>query len=80
MNLAGRADLSLVVISPERADATGEDRRVEASMDDDWPSQVASRDINARKSGQRARLGPDRPYSRDPQRSGAFLSGPAPPP
>jgi hypothetical protein len=50
MHLAGSADLSLVVNSPERADAPGEDRRVEASMDDDWPSQVARRDIKARKN------------------------------
>jgi hypothetical protein len=33
------ADLSLVVNSPKHADAPGEDRRVEASVDDDWPSQ-----------------------------------------
>jgi hypothetical protein len=44
-----RADLSLAVNSPERADAPGEDRRVEASMGDDWPSEVARRDIKARK-------------------------------
>lgn len=34
----------------ERADGTGEDHGVEASMGDDWPSQVARRDIKARKN------------------------------
>lgn len=49
MHLAGSEELSLAVDSPERADAPGEDRRVEASMDDDRQSQVALRDIKARK-------------------------------
>ena len=50
MHLAGSEELSLAVDSPERADAPGEDRRVEASMDDDRQSQVALRDIKARKN------------------------------
>ena len=64
INLGGRADLSLVVNSPERADATGEDHRVEASMDNDWPSQVACRDINARKNqaGRAAKIVMPGPY------------------
>ena len=37
--------LGLVASSPARADGPGEDHRVEASMGDDWLSQVACRDI-----------------------------------
>ena len=55
MHLAGSEELSLAVDSPERADAPGEDRRVEASMDDDRQSQVALRDIKARKRQARQR-------------------------
>ena len=55
MRLAGSADLSLVVNAPERADAPDKDHRVEASMGDQWQSQVALRDIKARKHQARQR-------------------------
>jgi hypothetical protein len=51
MRLAGSADLSLVVNAPERADAPDKEHRVEASMGDQWQSQVLFPNHRAKITG-----------------------------